>query len=292
MATIKNLIALTRPANVIMVGFAVCIGALCAYPWYHFPLGLALVCAVSLALLAAWGNVHNDLLDMDADAKAHPERALVSGSISEKTARIFARSLLALSAFTVGMMPVRLMVVWTVLVFVLYIYNVWLKSLPLLGNSCVAFLCAIPVTMVDWNPYPKLTLAPAILAFAATLIREILKDVQDIQGDQIAGRRTAPIAWGIPSTQKIVYGCIALLFAMIAITSIGPLFSLNILPLPSKNPIASYVYIGIAAIPSVLLMLYSITTIQKLVWKKSQQIYKIILWLGLLGFLGSAFLKN
>lgn len=107
-------------------------------------------------------------------------------------------------------------------VFLLWFYSTHFKKRLLIGNILIAALTAWVVVVVyffagatllnfkGWNPanYPfnikqfyKLTFLYAGFAFVVSLIREVIKDMEDILGDAQYKRRTMPIAWGIPATK-------------------------------------------------------------------------------------------
>ncbi|MEL6357708.1 MAG: UbiA family prenyltransferase [Bacteroidota bacterium] len=56
----------------------------------------------------------------------------------------------------------------------------------------------------------RILLVFALFAFLATLIRELVKDMQDINGDQAVGRRTLPIVWGMAASRWLALGFSAL----------------------------------------------------------------------------------
>jgi 4-hydroxybenzoate polyprenyltransferase len=51
-----------------------------------------------------------------------------------------------------------------------------------------------------------------IFAFLITIIREIIKDIEDIKGDAIQQCKTIPLVWGINSSKNIIYGLLTILF--------------------------------------------------------------------------------
>ena len=79
-------------------------------------------------------------------------------------------------------------------------------------------------------------------AFMVNLIREIIKDMEDFEGDAVFGRRTVPIAWGMKTTRWLVIGLIVLV--------ILPLFYLILVHLDDKW---SYSYILLFIIVPLLL---------------------------------------
>lgn len=92
-------------------------------------------------------------------------------------------------------------------VFFLWLYSNQLKRLPLIGNMVIAMLSGLSVGIVAvlYQDYKLLVWAYALFAFAISLIREIIKDMKDVQGDEVFGCRTLPIIWGIRKTKNLLY---------------------------------------------------------------------------------------
>jgi 4-hydroxybenzoate polyprenyltransferase len=64
-----------------------------------------------------------------------------------------------------------------------------------------------------------LTLVYALFAFFMTLVREIIKDMEDLKGDTTYGCKTLPIVWGIPKTKTVLY--IIIVIFSIAVVAIN-----------------------------------------------------------------------
>ncbi|MBD3418747.1 MAG: hypothetical protein GF398_01390 [Chitinivibrionales bacterium] len=144
------------------------------------------MCAVS------FGNTINDIMDVETDRIAHPERPLPRGDISRSTAWLFALSSLVAglaSAFAVS----RIFALATLAPMILLAgYALFLKGTPLIGNIVVSLLVAYPLLYGSLKSGTMhILLAPALLAFILNLLREIVKDVQDEAGDRQAGIRTS-----------------------------------------------------------------------------------------------------
>jgi len=93
-------------------------------------------------------------------------------------------------------------------VFMLWWYSNFLKRLPFVGNFVVAFLTAGSIA-IPWLLYPFAgktnILIYTIFAFFMTLVREIIKDMEDLKGDNTFGCKTLPIVWGLRKTKTLIY---------------------------------------------------------------------------------------
>jgi len=111
-------------------------------------------------------------------------------------------------------------VIFVLIATLLYFYASTLKQIALLGNVVIAALLAFSVIIIGVfdifpNTFPinqqQMSVAFAILfdyakfAFCINLVREIIKDIEDVEGDKSQGMGTLPIALGIPKTTKIAF---------------------------------------------------------------------------------------
>ena len=97
-------------------------------------------------------------------------------------------------------------------------YSARIKNWPLLGNIIIAILCSILVIIPeglnkasfifeDFNLAKNTNMVYVSFCFALTLIREIIKDIEDINGDKVVNSKTLPIILGIKSTKFILGIC-------------------------------------------------------------------------------------
>jgi 4-hydroxybenzoate polyprenyltransferase len=87
------------------------------------------------------------------------------------------------------------------------VYSNALKREPFIGNFAVALLTGLSILIINIL-YPPISIAIVIyslFAFFITLVREILKDLEDLKGDDTFGCRTLPIVWGIRRTKSFIY---------------------------------------------------------------------------------------
>jgi geranylgeranylglycerol-phosphate geranylgeranyltransferase len=150
--------------------------------------------AISAALTAAAGNVVNDIYDKESDKINHPERPLAKGVIknNEAWAEYFVLTLAAiLISALINQVAFAIVVLTSVL---LYLYSTRLKKIPLLGNITIAYLTGLAFVYggVAVNNV-KSAYVPAVFAFIINLIRELVKDIQDMEGDKKVGLKTFPI---------------------------------------------------------------------------------------------------
>ena len=198
-------IALTRPGNVVLTAVAVIAGAFIASgsDIVDFQMEIA-ICCVSAMMLVGGGNALNDYNDRESDKENHPNRPIPSGDISAETALNYSQLLLSgglvILLFSLdNKMPfvIALMGMLT-----LVAYESGLKAAGITGNIAVGFMSGavfLYAGMAVNNPGPTLWMFG--LAFLATISREIIKDIQDLEGDR--DRRTLPSRIGIDYSLNI-----------------------------------------------------------------------------------------
>ena len=216
MKKLKSYIDIVRPVNVIITFLVVYVAGIICGGEILFSLPL-LFAAVSASFTAAAGNVINDIFDLEIDIINRPLRPLPSGIVVKSEAIIYYISLVFISlavSLTISF-PAVLIVILTNLI--LFLYSKYLKSVPLIGNISVsvctglAFIFGgIAVGSVENS------MIPAIFAFFITIIREIIKDIEDIKGDSINNQTTLPVKYGLGITKRILVALIlSLIFATI-----------------------------------------------------------------------------
>lgn len=201
---------LLRLPNALVAGLGTWLGHACLPGPLDAPvLYVAGIGSLSMLLLAAAGNAHNDLLDLAADRVNRPDRPLPSGRLSPRAAAWTAGVLYMAAfgaAFSLGVPKGNVAMGMGIL---LVFYNLRLKALPLVGNLAVALLCAMAVALPELPGRPVYTLLPAAFAFLTTLARELAKDAEDGAGDAAVGWRTFPLAHGESATRALVAAILA-----------------------------------------------------------------------------------
>lgn len=186
---------LTRPLNCLITALSVFVGALTA-AMPPFPLTI-LAAALSAALVTGAGNAFNDAIDIEIDRVNRPRRPLPAGLLSRRAAACEAL-VLALAGWILSFAISPLHgALAGIVIGGLIIYSISLKNSTLWGNICVALIASVAF------PYGALTTGdpgrswiPAGFAFSFHLGREIVKDIEDVEGDRTRGDRTLPLRWG------------------------------------------------------------------------------------------------
>ncbi len=213
---------ITRPLNVLLTFISVWLAAFISPNFAVTPLvGLA---ALSAAFILAGANVINDIYDFEIDRVNRPTRPLASGALSiRQTWRWFAILYMAglLTALAAG---VWFFCIAAVIAGLLIWYSTHLKRTVLIGNILVSFAAGLTfifgaLAVYDWQA----GLVPAVFAFFFHLGREVIKDMQDLEGDLQNNAVTFSGKFGLKAAVllvNILFGLLLLLTLMPYIFSI------------------------------------------------------------------------
>lgn len=187
---------------------------------------------ISMVLIQAGGYVINDIFDKEIDEINKPDKLIVGKIFTEKQCNFFYWTLTVIGlacalVATLLMNGSKFITVFGCMVLlacILYSYSKTYKKSLVFGNLIVslsvAFAVFVPWLFVmlylakenlladNYNVMMQISLhlvmAYTVFAFLMTLIREIVKDMQDVKGDGRQHCRTIPIIWGMNVAQIIV----------------------------------------------------------------------------------------
>ncbi len=185
--------------------------------------------SLSTVLIAAGGYIINDYYDVKIDLINKPERVVIGKSITRRYAILY-HTLLSMAGVLLGLLlSWKIAAVNFVSATLLWWYSNNLKRQPFIGNFVVALLTGIAIWLVDslYKTGHMLIITYASFAFFITLIREIIKDMEDLRGDQTFGCKTLPIVWGMRKTKYFIY----LIVAIFLVTVMTLNFYYNNLPM-------------------------------------------------------------
>lgn len=167
-------------------------------------------------LTAAGGYVINDLYDIEADKINKPSKVFIPDVWTERNSKLLYVALIAASLGLSFWLSKDYLVVNACIIGLLYLYAIYLKGVPILGNLLVAMCSAAvvaacvfvikPSTQVGWLNF----FGYIVFAFIISVIREIVKDIQDMEGDAKAGYKTYPIVAGVKGAKILIYAFIGI----------------------------------------------------------------------------------
>lgn len=167
---------------------------------------------LSTVLVAAAGYVINDYFDIKIDLINKPDRVIIGRYLKRRVA-ITTHQAFNILGCGLGLLVNKWVFLLSVLsVTLLWVYASYFKKRPFIGNFIVALLTGLSLIILAVY-YPQnrsLVILYALFAFGISLIREIIKDMEDVRGDASHGCQTLPILWGIRRTKVFLYGLIAI----------------------------------------------------------------------------------
>ena len=186
MKTLLAYVELARPLNGIIAFISAWLGGMFASGRtldFFTDVKLIYVSVAALLLLSA-GNAINDYCDHNIDKVNKPHRPLPSGRIPQRNALIFALILIALGIGLGTLINIYAVYIAVLVSALLVSYAIWLKRTPFIGNLVVGSLTSL--TFISGGiaiSSVQGTIIPAIFAFLFTTAREIVKDLEDTEGD-------------------------------------------------------------------------------------------------------------
>ena len=208
---IKGFLGPLRVGNMAVTGVSVMAGAFSS--WRIWPLGHVLLAMASAMLIAGGGNALNDFYDLAIDQRNRPQRPLPSGLIAPAAAHL-AGLVLFLAGVLLGFAAsAALGIVAAAVTALLWLYAARGKRMSIWGNLLVAVVCALAFVyggLAAGNV--GMALFPALFGLLMHFAREIVKDVQDEQGDRAGNARTTAIALGRAASLRIASLSLAVLF--------------------------------------------------------------------------------
>lgn len=162
---------------------------------------------VSTVMIAAGGYIINDYYDQKIDMINRPDKVVV-GTMFRRRLAMLAHLTLTIGAITIGFyLSIKVGVVHIISSFLLWYYSNQLRRITLLGNLVIAFLTGLTLLMVCvyLQRNEILVYIYSLFAMAITLIREVLKDIEDVKGETAFGCESLPAIFGIRGAKIFIY---------------------------------------------------------------------------------------
>jgi geranylgeranylglycerol-phosphate geranylgeranyltransferase len=196
MEQVRGAIELMRPANAVAAGGLTFIGAFVAGG--TTALTASAFAAFATVLATGGGNAINDYFDREIDAVNRPDRPIPRGAVAPRAAFGFSGLLFAAAVVLTLLLPPLAIAIAVVNLVALVAYTEVFKGLPGIGNALVGYLTGSTFLYGGAAVGGDLGTVSVlfVLASGATVAREIVKDVEDIEGDRADGLNTLPIALG------------------------------------------------------------------------------------------------
>ncbi|PIX07168.1 MAG: prenyltransferase [Flavobacteriales bacterium CG_4_8_14_3_um_filter_35_10] len=253
---------------------------------------LFLLLLFALLFIAAAGYVINDIYDLESDKINKTHAVIIGTKISERTAmkvyivfNIIGLGLAYYLSFAINHLNYALL--FLALAFGLLKYSQSWKNILILKNVLVAFLVSLSILILGfYDSFPTMNPANAVsqmrvfniiiayfvFAFLINLIREIVKDIEDLKGDEKRKTRTIISVYGLKTTKRIVSFLNAILILLTAYFTYL-YFALKIISL--------LYMIGFVLVPAILNLILLLMATEQKHFKNSTQLLKILMLFGI-----------
>lgn len=269
------LISLIRLHNSLLAGTAALVGAVVAGGSISFGVGLAVLATVSIS---GGGYAINDYVDRHVDSVNNPDRPIPSGAMDAPKALKVSFALFALGVILAVFINLAcfLIAAFNAILLAYYAFN--LKREGFLGNLSIGYLVG-SIFLFGGLAIGDITIAGILAAIAAlsTCGRELIKDIEDIRGDQVAGSNSFPLTYGRSKA------------AVLAVILTGIAIALS--PIPYWIGVFGGVYLAVLTV-SIVIFLAGIVTIARKQERenasRSSWLYKVAMIFGVIAFLAGA----
>tara|TARA_B100000579_G_scaffold435122_1_gene457604 strand:+ start:806 stop:1642 length:837 start_codon:yes stop_codon:yes gene_type:complete len=208
-----NYIKLLRPFNLLIS--IICV-LLSAFILDQLTENLLPIISV-IFLLGGFSNIINDIIDYKIDYANNLNRPIASNVISIKAAFLYSLLLLLIACIITINFNILTKALIFILIPLIIFYTPFFKKIPLVGNIIVSFILSMVFIITSTYLLGEIhsdILPPVIFAFFLMLIREIVKDIADLEGDKKFNINTLPVKFGINIAISFIYLFTIILFIL------------------------------------------------------------------------------
>ncbi|WP_396145632.1 geranylgeranylglycerol-phosphate geranylgeranyltransferase [Flavobacterium sp.] len=166
------------------------------------------IIVLASSLTIASGYIINNFYDSKKDLINRPNKSKIDRLVSQRTKLQVYFTINFVIVLLALLVSFRAVMFFSVYIFLIWFYSHKLKKYPIIGNLTAAFLAVLPffaVLLYYKNLYPQI-FAHASFLCLLILIREMIKDLENIKGDIANDYKTIPVKFGEEFTKKIITG--------------------------------------------------------------------------------------
>lgn len=170
------------------------------------------------AITIASGYIINNFYDSQKDLINRPNKSMLDRLVSQKTKLNVYFGLNFLAVLMAGIVSWRAFLFFSVYIFLIWFYSHKIKKYPIIGNLMSALLAVTPFFAILLYFYNKISFeeienhmshfvvisAHAVFLFLLLLIREMIKDLENLKGDLVTDYRTIPVLYGEKISKQII----------------------------------------------------------------------------------------
>jgi 4-hydroxybenzoate polyprenyltransferase len=158
------------------------------------------------ALTIASGYIINSFYDSKKDLINRPNKSILDRLVSQQTKLRVYFTLNFVVAFLAFLISFRAFLFFSVYIFLIWFYSHKVKKFVIIGNLMATFMAVLPffAILLYYKNFYEVILAHATFLFLLLLIREMIKDLENIKGDLVNDYQTIPILYGETISKKII----------------------------------------------------------------------------------------
>nr|BFF39943.1 geranylgeranylglycerol-phosphate geranylgeranyltransferase [Tenacibaculum mesophilum] len=239
------------------------------FDWHLLYLVIATVCVV------ASGYIINNFYDKKADIINRPIKTGLDSYVKQETKLTLYFTLNFIGFFFGWLVSWRAAFFFSVYIFGIWFYSHKLKKHPLIGLITATVLTILPffVIFVHYKNFSKVIFIHAIFLFLVIMIRELMKDLENIKGAIANNYNTFPVKYGELNTKKLI-----ILLMVLTLVPIGVFFNY-----PAIEYMKYYFYL--AAITLIFVGFYTWKSTKNNQYRLAHNILKVLLLIGVFSLL-------
>ncbi len=260
---------------------------------------LFFISILSTTLIAAGGYIINDYFDVKTDKINRPETVVLDVIIKRRWAMllhiVFNAVGLALGLYlALKCQNLKLVTFQLLSIVLLWFYSTHFKKQLLIGNLVVSTLTAtIPLLPLIYDFYFTPEINPFIIeyirtimksliyvvvgyslfAFLTSFAREVIKDMEDYEGDVQTGCKTMPIVWGMVTSKVVTFFVVSITIGFLLLACLHFIKQQNFLPL--------YYIVGLIIFPLIVIIFITVTAKSSKGFKMASLLLKFVMLFGI-----------
>lgn len=289
----------TRPINLFLIFFTYFILNLVQLKLIESPEGISssilptknyLIYTLAMVLIGYGGYLINDLFDTNTDKINKPESMIFTSNRAIWVGIFVYIFISAITLLLTAGISMLLTEINLILIILLFLYSLYFKKVPFFGNLLVGLICAyVPFSVLiiqqpeyeswsGWKNFSSLIYFYSAFTFFTTLMREIIKDAEDVEGDRQSGIKTLPLRVGFSVTNTFV-----ILLNVILILVLGVF--LYQLPAYNLSPVVKIALCLLLLIPNLPIAIYTASAKEKKDYSRISSYLKFYMLIGLLSLI-------
>ncbi len=229
----------------------------------------------AIAISIAGGYIINDFYDSEKDVINRPQRTKLNQYISQKTRLVLYFILNFTAVILASYNSFKAVLFISIYIFGLWFYSHKLKKFAFIGNLIATLLAFFPlfVVFIFFKNYESVIFIEALFLALIILIREIIKDLENLAGDLTLGYKTLPIKYGERYSKRVIY----ILTAIALKVAIVLTFKFSVGKL--------YYFFGISVVILLAFLVKLIKANSKAAYIKLHNLLKLLIVLGVFSIL-------